>query len=153
MDSPAARPLSDLRKDYSQRVLDESSCPDDPMALFALWFDEALDAMQRAVAIDRSISYAHALGHDLVALSDVHLLRHERAEARVALQEALIWFEYTDDADAAASARLRLDTPEGDPAPLAWAPDRSVRSHLHLPEGKVYCAFESPLAAGSRPAG
>jgi DNA-binding SARP family transcriptional activator len=115
--------------------------------------DEALDAMQRAVAIDRSISYAHALGHDLVALSDVHLLRHERAEARVALQEALVWFEYTDDADAAASARLRLDAPDGGPAPMAWASDRSVRSHLHLPEGKVYCAFESPFAAGSGPTG
>jgi DNA-binding SARP family transcriptional activator len=114
--------------------------------------DEALDAMQRAVAIDRAISYAHALGHDLVALSDIHLLRHERAEARATLQEALVWFEYTDNADAAASARLRLDAPEGGPAPMTWTSDRSVRSHLHLPEGKVYCAFESPVAAGSQPA-
>jgi pyridoxamine 5'-phosphate oxidase len=44
MDSSSARPLADLRKDYSQRVLDEGSCPDDPLALFARWFDEALDA-------------------------------------------------------------------------------------------------------------
>jgi pyridoxamine 5'-phosphate oxidase len=44
MEIPTAQPIADLRKDYSQRALDESACPDDPLALFAQWFDEALAA-------------------------------------------------------------------------------------------------------------
>jgi DNA-binding SARP family transcriptional activator len=111
--------------------------------------DEALGHMQAAVAIDRATSYAHALGHDLVALAAIHLQRHERAEARAALQEALVWCQYTDDAEAAASARRRLTEMEAGLDPASWTsePTGPVRSHLALPEGKVYCAFESPLAA------
>jgi pyridoxamine 5'-phosphate oxidase len=37
-------PLSEIRKEYTQRVLDESSIPADPLALFGQWLDEALAA-------------------------------------------------------------------------------------------------------------
>jgi pyridoxamine 5'-phosphate oxidase len=40
-DRPA---LSELRKEYTQHVLDESSVPADPLAFFGQWLDEALAA-------------------------------------------------------------------------------------------------------------
>ena len=108
--------------------------------------DAALAHMRRAVEVDRAIGYAHALGHDLVDLSHIHGLRGEIAQARVALQEALVWFGFTEDSEALASTRtalIELDLNGGTP-PLRGALRRSVRSHLPLTEGKVYCVFESP---------
>jgi tetratricopeptide (TPR) repeat protein len=110
--------------------------------------DDALRFMERALEIDRAINYAHALSHDLVDLSVIHLLRGERSEARAALLEALAWCDYTDDELARASILARLDDFDAGRAPRPDAEDRSawVMSHLPLAEGKVYCAFESPLA-------
>ena len=115
--------------------------------------DTALAHMRRAIEVDRAIGYAHALGHDLVELSCIHMLRGEIAQARVALQEALVWFGFTEDAEALASTRgtlVELDV-TGGILPAHSALRRSVRSHLPLAEGKVYCVFESP--AGRRLAG
>jgi len=115
--------------------------------------DTALAHMRRAIEVDRAIGYAHALGHDLVELSGLHVLRGEIAQARVALQEALVWFGFTEDAEALASTRsalVELGLNGGaPPAHSAWR--RNVRSHLPLTEGKVYCVFESP--AGRRSSG
>ncbi|HVL34334.1 MAG TPA: tetratricopeptide repeat protein, partial [Burkholderiales bacterium] len=89
-------------------------------------FESALRLMQRAVEVDRAIGYAHALGHDLLDLSHLHLVRGERAEARAALQEALVWFGYTGDEEALALARARLerfDSPGAEialDAPRGW---------------------------------
>ena len=50
------------------------------------------------------------------------------------------------DSEALASTRtalIELDLNGGTP-PLRGALRRSVRSHLPLTEGKVYCVFESP---------
>jgi DNA-binding SARP family transcriptional activator/Tfp pilus assembly protein PilF len=108
--------------------------------------DSGLRLMQRAVEVDRAIGFAHALGHDLLDLSYLHLRRDERMEARAALQEALVWFGYTGDREALALARStleHLDSPGAVPAlnvPRQW-----VKSHLPLGEGKVYCEFDSPL--------
>lgn len=114
--------------------------------------ETGLRLMKRAVEVDRAIGYAHALGHDLVDLSYIHLLRGERMEACVALQEALVWFGYTEDRDALALARARLDSINSAHAMVAPVGARHwVKSHLPLGEGKVYCEFESPLSGMPRP--
>jgi tetratricopeptide (TPR) repeat protein len=114
--------------------------------------DMALAFMRRAIEVDRSIGYAHALGHDLVDLGSIHLLRGEVAQARVALQEALVWFGFTEDADALGSTRARLvelDSSSGAASPLN-ALRLGIKSHLPLSEGKVYCEFESPVGRHAR---
>jgi DNA-binding SARP family transcriptional activator/Tfp pilus assembly protein PilF len=110
--------------------------------------DMALAHMRRAIEVDRAIGYAHALGHDLVELSTIHVLRGEISQARVALQEAQVWFGFTEDADALAATRsalLELDSNAGT-LPARGALRRGIKSHLPLSEGKVYCVFESPVA-------
>ena len=112
--------------------------------------EEGLHLMQRAVEVDRAIGYAHALGHDLLDLAHLHWLRGERAEARAALQEALVWFRYTEDGEALDTARAQLQRMDHGDA-MALSPRRHwVKSHLALGEGKVYCEFESPLARTPR---
>lgn len=114
--------------------------------------EAALASIRRAIEVDRSTGYAHALGHDLVDFAGLHLLRGEVGQARLALEEALVWFALTQDADALASTRERLhDLDAGRAASILPAgPRRGVKSHLPLGEGKVYCEFESPLAVRAR---
>lgn len=110
--------------------------------------DLAIDCMSRAIAVDRAIGYAHALGHDLLDLSNLYLQTAQVAQARVAILEALVWFGFNDDADALRLTRARLlalDT-QGAAAVLASNGRIGIKSHLALGEGKVYCEFESPLA-------
>lgn len=114
--------------------------------------DLAFALLHRAIEVDRSIGYAHALGHDLVDIAQLHLIRSEWAEARVALQEAMVWFGYTEDTDALDSTRkllADLDANGGRPT-LRNAMRRGVKSHLPLSEGKVYCEFESPMGRRGR---
>ena len=115
--------------------------------------DQALAHMRRAIEVDRAIGYAHALGHDLVDLSSLHGLRGEITQARVALQEALVWFGFTEDTEALASTREALHALDanGGVPPASPAIRRGVKSHLPLSEGKVYCVFES--TAGRQGAG
>lgn len=114
----------------------------------------ALRAMGRAIDVDRGINYAHALGHDLVQLAWIHLRRVERAEARAALQEALVWFEYTVDGAAGGAVLAAIAELDAGRDPAARAlPGERIVSHLPLAEGKVYCVFESPLAGAARAPG
>ncbi|MBP6899387.1 MAG: tetratricopeptide repeat protein [Burkholderiaceae bacterium] len=106
--------------------------------------DPALELMRQAINVDRTIGYAHALGHDLVALAGLHVQRGELAEARVALQEALVWQGFTQDADAQASTRERLHSLDSGLAKGLTGASVGIKSHLALGEGKVYCEFESP---------
>jgi DNA-binding SARP family transcriptional activator/Tfp pilus assembly protein PilF len=114
--------------------------------------DAAHDLMRRAIEVDRSIGYAHALGHDLLDLSYLRMLRGELAEARVSLQEALVWFGFTEDADALDSTRAQLAEfdANGGAQLLASTLRQGVKSHLPLSEGKVYCEFESPVRRTAR---
>lgn len=114
--------------------------------------DSAVDFMRRAIDVDRSIGYSHALGHDLVDLSNLHLLMGDVAQARVAMLEALVWFGFNEDSEATASTRARLialDT-RGAASVLSMGGRGGVKSHLALGEGKVYCEFESPLGQARR---
>lgn len=113
----------------------------------------AVDLMRRAIAVDRSIGYAHALGHNLIDLSNLHLLKGEGVQARVAMLEALVWFGFNEDHGALDKTRARLDQLEqnGPGSLLATGLRAGVKSHLSLGEGKVYCEFESPLACLPQP--
>lgn len=110
-------------------------------------WDVAVDFMRRAIKVDRSIGYAHALGHDLIDLSNLHLLKGEVAQARVAMLEAQMWFGFNEDSDALDLTRARLDELDahGAAGVLSVSVRGGVKSHLSLGEGKVYCEFESPL--------
>jgi len=59
----------------------------------------------------------------------------------------LVWFGFTEDADALTSTRTRLIEldAEGCAQPMQSTLRRGVKSHLSLSEGKVYCEFESPV--------
>jgi hypothetical protein len=112
--------------------------------------DDSLRLMRKAIEIDRSLNFAHALGHDLVGLAQIHLDRGERFEAQAALREASIWFEGVAHARGLAATKSMLAAVvEGVSAIAdAQAPDAGhtgiwVRGHLPLSEGKVYCEFES----------
>ena len=109
--------------------------------------DVAIDYMRRAIEVDRSIGYAHALGHDLIDFSNLHLLKGEVAEARVAMLEALVWFGFNEDSDALDWTHERLAELDasGARSVLSMGVRGGVKSHLSLGEGKVYCEFESPL--------
>jgi DNA-binding SARP family transcriptional activator len=109
--------------------------------------DVAVDFMRRAIEVDRTIGYAHALGHDLIDLSNLHLLKGEVAQARVAMLEAMVWFGFNEDDEARdlTCARLAdLDANRALPMPANQGRG-GVKSHLTLGEGKVYCEFESPM--------
>lgn len=110
-------------------------------------WDLAIDFMRRAIEVDRTIGYAHALGHDLIDLSNLHLFKGEVAQARVAMLEALVWFGFNEDEDALDMTRARLTELDtlGATQLLANGSRGGVKSHLSLGEGKVYCEFESPM--------
>ena len=112
-------------------------------------FRKALCFMQSAIEIDRAINYAHGLSHDLVELCAIHLALGEADASRDALQEALSWCEFTGDELAIESTRGWLNDLDSGRAPALVVSDRPgwVKSHVSLPEGKVYCEFESPLAS------
>jgi tetratricopeptide (TPR) repeat protein len=114
--------------------------------------DAALGFMRRAIEVDRAIGYAHALGHDLIDLASLHQRRGEIAEARVALQDALVWYGFTEDGEALTSTRSRLHDLAATGVASSWTgPVRGgVKSHLSLGEGKVYCEFESPARRQAR---
>lgn len=112
--------------------------------------DDSLRLMRKAIEIDRLLNFAHALGHDLVGLAQVHLARGERFEAQAALREALIWFEGLANMTGLNATRSMLAAVAAGDVAIAAAQDLDasqrgiwVRSHLPLSEGKVYCEFES----------
>lgn len=102
-----------------------------------------MSLLLKAIEIDRAIGYAHALGHDLSDLCDLHLLRGERLQARAVLQEAMVWFGFTEEDQAIAACRQRLDDIDAGRPPAQPALQRWVKSHLALGEGKAYCEFET----------
>jgi len=105
--------------------------------------EPGLALLLRAIEIDRAIGYAHALGHDLSDLAELHQARGERAQGRAALQEALVWFGFTEDVDAITACRQRLHEQDAGQPPAQPPWQRWVKSHLALGEGKAYCEFES----------
>lgn len=119
--------------------------------------DEALSLMRRAIEVDRSLNFAHALGHDLLGLAQVHLARGERFEAQAAVREASIWFEGLQDAEGLEATRSMLATAIAGGSTSAVSELGNfdgqgiwIRGHLPLSEGKVYCEFESHQTGAAR---
>jgi tetratricopeptide (TPR) repeat protein len=113
---------------------------------------QALDHMRQAVDISREIGHGQGIAHSLVMLSDLQSREGRLEVARQHLEEAIIWLRLTEDQAGLDQAQVRLHALEQgvieeDLLPISW-----IRTHVALAEGKVYCAFESPVARCSRPA-
>jgi tetratricopeptide (TPR) repeat protein len=113
--------------------------------------DEAFDHLRQAADTSREIGYGPGIAHGLVALSDLEAQREHVEIARQHLAEAITWLRLAEDDASLTQAQDRLHALEArmpTVAPL-FSPQTSwVKSHITLAEGKVYCAFESPLACG-----
>jgi DNA-binding SARP family transcriptional activator len=109
----------------------------------------AQEHLQQALAITRSIGYGLGIAYGLVALSDLQAQQGELAAARTHLHEAITWLQLIEDVPGLEDARTRLQALERDEVPKVKnlkLPGGWVKSHITLAEGKVYCAFESPMA-------
>ncbi len=103
--------------------------------------DAAREQMVQAVAVSREIGYGPGIAHGLVTLSALEAENGHPEAAEQHLAEARTWLSLTENETPA-------ETEEAPAAAGAFLPIRVgwVKSHVTLPEGKVYCAFESPLA-------
>jgi tetratricopeptide (TPR) repeat protein len=113
---------------------------------------QAFDHMRQAVDISREIGYGPGIAHSLVLLSDLQAQEGRLEAARQHIEEAITWLRLTEDQAGLDQAQVRLRAIEqGMPVKgmlqFAW-----IRTHVALAEGKVYCAFESPVARCSPPA-
>jgi tetratricopeptide (TPR) repeat protein len=121
--------------------------------------DLALDQMRQALATSREIGYGPGIAYGLIVTSQLHTAAGRIDVARAHLEESLIWMRLAEDEPGAAEVQARLRALPGS-APRASPPEPGelpeaallstqlgwVKSHVVLAEGKVYCAFESPLA-------
>lgn len=110
--------------------------------------DAALEEAQRALEISRGIGYGPGIAHGLTALARLELGKDRRQAAVDSLTEAIEWLELLENEQATTQARALLQdlTHGGSTVHLSWPEPGWIRSHVPLEEGKVYCAFESPLA-------
>jgi tetratricopeptide (TPR) repeat protein len=111
--------------------------------------DQSLDHVNRAVDISREIGYGPGIAHGLVSLSSLQAQRGQLDAARQHLEEAITWLNLTEDKPGLAQAQALLDALEQGTfleTALSAAQTGWVKGHVSLPEGKVYCTFESPLA-------
>jgi tetratricopeptide (TPR) repeat protein len=111
--------------------------------------DQAVDHLQQALLISREIGYGPGIAHGLAALSEIETQRGHSDLARTYLADASSWLRLIEDTSGLTQTEARLRALEGETlaeppifsSQLGW-----VKSHVALAEGKVYCAFESPLA-------
>jgi tetratricopeptide (TPR) repeat protein len=105
--------------------------------------EAARDQMAQAVTISREIGYGPGIAHGLLTLSALEAQAGRTEAARQHRAEAGTWLSLTadrtggDGAEDGAQRALQADLP----IQVGW-----IKSHVTLPEGKVYCAFESPMA-------
>jgi tetratricopeptide (TPR) repeat protein len=112
--------------------------------------DQAVVQMEQAVGISREIGYGPGIAHGLISLGGLSAQRGQLEAARELLWEALTWLRLTEDSHGQEVAQVRLDELEHrqlDASKLFSSPSGWVKGHVVLAEGKVYCAFESPLAS------
>ncbi len=106
----------------------------------------ALENLQQAVTISEETGYAAGVAHSLFGLSYLYTLLDQPEAAREVLHDALVWFELMDDQEGTRLVSARLEQLETDPVRAGRPPEHFgwIRTHVTLPEGKVYCEFESP---------
>ncbi len=108
----------------------------------------ALEECRHALSVSREIAYGPGIAHGLTLQARLLAETNETEPAAAALSEAIEWLHLLEDeqsADQALQLRERLIQGEVSAA-LTWPKPGWFRSHIPLEEGKVYCAFESPLA-------
>jgi len=118
--------------------------------------DQSLDHVNRAVDISREIGYGPGIAHGLVTLSSLQGQGGQLDVARQHLEEAITWLKLTEDKPGLAQAQALLQALEQGTfleTALSSAQTGWIKGHVSLPEGKVYCTFESPLAHQSRASG
>jgi tetratricopeptide (TPR) repeat protein len=109
----------------------------------------ALEQMRQGVETSREIGYGPGIAHGLLALSHLQSQVGDLVVARELLADAITWLRLTEDGAGLQEAearqqQLRQETPVQ--VALLHTEIGWVKSHVALAEGKVYCAFESPLA-------
>jgi len=111
----------------------------------------ARQAMELAVTLSREMGYGPGLAHSLIALSDLYARTGRHDDAEAARAEADGWLDLIEGGPE--QGPLVNRSPDlVDPIEPVDTDGRTgwVRTHVRLAEGKVYCAFESPVGrAGS----
>jgi hypothetical protein len=115
--------------------------------------DLAFEQTEQAVEVSREIGYGPGIAHGLLSLSVLQAQMGCLEAAKERLKAAITWLRLTEDDLGLAEAEARLQQFEqGTPPPVSLLPETGwVKSHVVLAEGKVYCAFESPLASCAPP--
>jgi tetratricopeptide (TPR) repeat protein len=111
--------------------------------------EQALDHIEQALFISREIGYGLGIAHSLVALGDLQAQSGHLGLAQEHLAEAITWFQLTEDEPGLTRAQARLHAlQQGESVEdnILSTQTGWVKSHVMLAEGKVYCAFESPMA-------
>lgn len=116
--------------------------------------DQAREHAQRALEISQEIGFGLGIAHGHVALGEIAAAQGDREAGCTHLTKAIGWLRLMEAKERWVETERRLQALEQglpDVGPALPAMDW-VKSHVTLPEGKVYCAFESPMAqAGAVP--
>jgi predicted ATPase len=98
----------------------------------------ALDHMTQAVTTSREIGYGPGVAHGLITLSALETQAGRPEVAERHLAEAQTWLSLEENPHG--ENERRPVSPSDLPIQVGW-----VKSHITLPEGKVFCAFESAM--------
>jgi tetratricopeptide (TPR) repeat protein len=110
---------------------------------------QALEQMRQGVETSREIGYGPGIAHGLLALSHLQAQAGDLDAARELLADAITWLRLTEDGPGLQEAEARRQQlQQSTPLQVSLLPTEIgwVKGHVALAEGKVYCAFESPLA-------
>jgi DNA-binding SARP family transcriptional activator/tetratricopeptide (TPR) repeat protein len=141
-----------LSEEVGDRLMGSRACQ--ALALLAREdgaLDDAVQLMERALSWSRGAGYAQGVAYDLLELGYLYQLRGESANAAKALQDAVEWLRLIEDDARLAHAERQLQALASGNSAAPAAPERPywVKSHVAVPEGKVYCEFESSLAGAA----
>lgn len=109
----------------------------------------AQEHMEQALAISRNIGYGLGIAYGLVSLSDLLAQQSKWDKAQGHLEEATTWLRLIEDTSGLGNIQTRLQALKRGEIPEIVdlkPPGGWIKSHITLAEGKVYCAFESPMA-------
>ncbi len=108
----------------------------------------ALRYLLDAVAISIEIGYSMGAAHSLLLLSMYYSQLGDLAQARARMEEAIEWLRLSEDDTQLSTAKAWLKALDNGRVDALEVPAymQAIRSHIKVPEGKIYCEFESPLA-------
>ena len=101
-------------------------------------------------AVDMSIEIGYSMGaaHSLLLLSVYYCQQGDLSQARARMEEAIEWLQLSEDTRQLNTANIWLRALDDGRVEAIELPTnmQAIRSHVKVPEGKIYCEFESPLA-------